>query len=96
MAGFPKGTVLYGEHHGLGSFAATAAFLNDRYSPDPPLKRQHIHNWWKRGTVNKAGQPFPQPVRESRRGPKTVREFALGDVSIWYSAGVNLGRRTRE
>jgi hypothetical protein len=93
MAGFPRGTVLYGEEHGLGSFSAVAAFLTERYEISPPLKRQNVYGWWKRGTLNQAGQRFPVAVKTEKRGPKTLRWFALGDVSIWYAAGVKLGRR---
>jgi hypothetical protein len=96
MAGFPRGTVLYEEDHGLGSFSAVAAFLTERYVLRPPVKRQHVYGWWVRGTLNKAGQKFPQPVRTEKRGPKTLRYFALGDVSIWYAAGVKMGRRAHQ
>jgi hypothetical protein len=68
--------------------------LTRRFQLDPPMKRQQVHLWNKRRTVNSLGRQFPSPVHDAgqdynNRRPRLLFDFS--QVASWYSGGVPAG-----
>lgn len=81
-AGPPRG--------GEASYATLARVLTAFYGLDPALQSRQVHQWFRRETKNKAGDPFPLPVRtvpEARRGQPHYL-FSVREVLAWYEPGV--------
>ena len=77
-----------------GGYSDVARELTERFSLDPPMKRQQVHLWNKRRTVNSLGRAFPSPVRDAgqeynNRRPRLL--FDIDQVASWYSGGVHAG-----
>lgn len=75
---------------GEAGYATLARLLTAYYAISPPLGNRQVHQWHRRRTKNKLGEPFPEPVRETvnpRRGqPRYL--FGVRAVLNWYAAGV--------
>lgn len=73
-----------------GGYSDVAKALTDRFGLQPPVDRRQVEIWSKRGTRNKAGRHFPDPVHEDRnakpRQPRLL--FSIEQVIEWYAAGV--------
>lgn len=81
---------------GLAGFQVLADILTEKYNVDPPLDRRRIRDWWKRGTVNAAGEHFPQPVKTTRKDPDSGRAYQWFDIKAvddWFVRGVPGPRR---
>ncbi|MGH3300387.1 MAG: hypothetical protein ACRDOK_01690 [Streptosporangiaceae bacterium] len=88
-----------------GGYSDVARELTRRFHLDPPMKRQQVHLWNKRRTVNSLGREFPSPVRDAgamrNRGGKspagqthnrrTRLLFDVDQVASWYQGGVPAG-----
>ncbi|HEY2638936.1 MAG TPA: hypothetical protein VGI66_03505 [Streptosporangiaceae bacterium] len=75
-----------------GGYSDVARELTRRFHLDPPLKRQQVHLWNKRRTVNSLGREFPSPVRDvgqkfNNRRPRLL--FDIDQVASWYSGGTH-------
>lgn len=75
-----------------GGFSEIARMLNEHYGlpDDEGISRMQVYQWWKRETLNAAGQPFP---REVRFDPDAItnrpnRFFDLDHVIAWTDRGV--------
>jgi len=82
---------LYEIRDDLAGFQALADILTDRYAIDPPLDRRRIRDWWNRGTLNAAGEHFPQPVETTHKNEdsgRAYRWFRVAEVDAWFSRGV--------
>lgn len=70
-------------------FSELARMLNDHYGQGEDVSRQQVYQWWKRGTLNAAGQPFP---REAATVPAPAhrpnREFDWDRVLAWAEPGI--------
>lgn len=58
-------------------WAAAARAITEAHSLTPPVTRQQVYNWAKRGSINADGHALPA-------GPP----FDLAAVVAWYGAGV--------
>lgn len=75
-----------------GGYSDVARELTRRFSLDPPMKRQQVHLWNKRRTVNSLGRAFPSPVADTgleynNRRPRLL--FNIDQVASWYAGGVH-------
>jgi hypothetical protein len=70
------------------SFTKLAAILT-RTSGET-VTRQRVYEWWKRGTKNAAGQPFPCEVRTVAGAParRPGRHFSYDEVLAWLKPGI--------
>jgi hypothetical protein len=70
------------------SFSKLAKLLSAYYGET--ITRQRVYEWWKRGTKNAAGQPFPREVRELPGVPvhRPRRHFDVASVVDWCEPGV--------
>jgi hypothetical protein len=78
---------------GAASYAVLAHIITAFYNVEPPVYSRQVHAWFRRGTRNRAGVKFPDPVRENeapRRGQPHYL-FPVRDVLEWYGAGVPAG-----
>jgi hypothetical protein len=74
---------------GEAGYAVLAHILSAFYAVGD-LDNRQVYVWHKRGTKNKAGEPFPAPVREvenHRRGQPRYF-FSVRAVLAWYEPGV--------
>lgn len=74
-----------------GGYSDVARELTQRFGLDPPLKRQQVHLWNQRRTVNSLGRAFPSPVADvgpgyNNRRPRLL--FDIDQVASWYAGGV--------
>ena len=79
----------YYRERGLGSYAEVAKDLTAQFGIQPAVDRRTVQNWHTRGTLNAAGEPFPDPAYEfpaERTQPRWIFRFA--DVRAWLKAGV--------
>jgi hypothetical protein len=87
---FGEGMLLSPVKGGEASYAVLARVLSAMYSPGRQIDRRQVATWHQRHTVNKKGEPFPEPVRvnqDAKRGqPKNL--FDVPAVVAWYSAGI--------
>jgi len=75
---------------GEAGYAVMARLVTAFYAISPPIDSRQVHQWFRRGTKNKDGVPFPRPTREEahpRRG-QTRYFFNVPEVLNWYAAGV--------
>lgn len=87
---------LYEVKDGKAGFQAIADILTQRYGVEPALDRRRIRDWWMRGTLNAAGEPFPQPVETTRKDPDSGRAYRWFDVEAvdaWFKRGIPGPRR---
>ena len=88
---------LWETRDGKAGFQGLAHILSERYGIDPPLDRRRIWEWWNRGTVNAAGEPFPQPEETTRAtegsDKRAYRWFDIEKVDVWLSKGIPGPRR---
>lgn len=70
------------------SFTRLAELLTEHYREH--ITRQRVYEWWKRETLNAAGQPFPREARADLDAPanRPNRHFHYGEVLAWTEAGV--------
>jgi hypothetical protein len=72
-----------------GGYSAVARALTELHQLDPPMDRRQVHTWNKRRTLNRAGRPFPSPVRAEHAKSRQPRLFFdIAQVVAWYAAGV--------
>lgn len=68
----------------IGGYSTVAGMLNRRYAAQPPIDRRQVSAWYKRGTLNKDGQPPPEPVDKRVRPPRTTPRY-LFDTEHWVA-----------
>ena len=75
---------------GEAGFSVLAHVLTAWFALDPPMDRRQVTAWSKRGSRNRDGKPFPQPVRviEGVKPPQPSRLFSVREVLDWYAAGL--------
>jgi hypothetical protein len=72
-------------------YSAMAEMLTENTPGDESITKQRVFGWAKRGTLNRAGVPFPSPSKYD--STKTERsglrvQFDRDKVLAWYKAGV--------
>jgi hypothetical protein len=78
---------------GSASYGVLAHIITAFYDVEPPVYSRQVHAWYRRGTLNRAGVKFPDPVHENqntRRGQPHYM-FSVPAVLDWYGAGVPAG-----
>jgi hypothetical protein len=75
-----------------GGFSEVARYLSEHYgrAEDDPITRQQVFQWYKRATLNAAGQPFPREYETDYTAPhgRPRKKFSLFSVLTWTEAGV--------
>lgn len=70
------------------SFTRLAEMLSEHYGEQ--VTRQRVYEWWKRETLNAAGNPFPREVETVPDAPvnRPSRHFDYAAVLAWTQPGV--------
>lgn len=73
-----------------GGYATVAGVLNQRFNPQPPVTRSKVYHWYKRGTLNHAGDRPPEPVERHTDPPRTQPRliFDTEHWVTWFAAGI--------
>jgi hypothetical protein len=82
---------LWEERDGLVGFQGLATIISERHGIEPPLDRRRLRDWWHRGTVNAAGDRFPQPVETTYKtegSSRGYRWFDVEEVDAWVRRGI--------
>lgn len=74
----------------LGGHAVIATVLNERLSwpDDRQVTRQQVYVWVKRATLNMAGEPPPDPVKDIT-GPKRTTPGRVWDTRAWIGWAIS-------
>jgi hypothetical protein len=75
---------------GEASYSVLARVLSAVFPDRPRVTNQVIRNWASRGTLNKDGQPFPDPhrVNDAPGRGQGQRFWLTADVIEWARPGV--------
>jgi len=74
----------------IGGYSVVAAELNRIFAPQPPVSRQQVDRWSRRGTRNHDGQPPPGPDVKHPDPPRTQPRYEFDTAAwvTWFRAGV--------
>lgn len=80
---------------GMGGYSKVARAINIKFSQrTKPYDRRQVESWYRRGTKNAAGQPFPDPVVDIPDAKSRTEHllFDIASVLAWCEPGVPAGQ----